>query len=280
MDRFDDDQQNSPAATANRLCGRTAVIASPDLEPPMPIEANSSSCFDEMVSSNFDTIHDEMHQEEALPPVNTPTEEGVGCYDVLCGRHKAAFNNVGNRRFRVTVSLALDRYLQAKSRKDRSVVIASVAALVHSIGGRFLQRKKGAWVELSEKEAHNKTGHALRDLAAAVAKNPDRSLPSMLAIAKETKTQIKASPAPTTVSTYDDTAVNNDSSRVLDMITTSTTPEPTVQPSPFDDTALDISPEELFDLHQAFAEGINDEEEDQMLAWLSGESSKVILHEV
>lgn len=94
----------------------------------------------------------------------------LGVYDVLCGRHKASFNNIGNRRFRVTVSLSLSRYMSAPSRKDKTVVIKSVAALIQSNGGRFLQRTRGAWVDLNEKQAHEKVGHALRDMAMASAK--------------------------------------------------------------------------------------------------------------
>jgi len=91
----------------------------------------------------------------------------LGPYDVVCGRHKAAFNNIGNRRFRVTVSLQLARYMAAPTRKDKSILIKSAAALVRSNGGRFLQRKNNAWVELDEKAAHDKVGHALRDMATA-----------------------------------------------------------------------------------------------------------------
>lgn len=91
-------------------------------------------------------------------------------YDVMCGRHKAAFNNIGNRRFRVTVSLSLARYVSAATRKDKSIVIKSVAALVRSTGGRFVHCRKGAWVELTEKQAHDKVGHALRDMAMAASK--------------------------------------------------------------------------------------------------------------
>lgn len=87
----------------------------------------------------------------------------LGLYDVICGRHKAAFNNVGNRRFRVTVSLALERYSTAPTRKDKSTVIKSVADLVRGNGGRFLKWKQGAWVVLNEKQTHEKVGHALRD---------------------------------------------------------------------------------------------------------------------
>lgn len=88
----------------------------------------------------------------------------LGLYDVICGRHKAAFNNIGNRRFRISVSLALEQYKKG-SREEKSLVIRRVADLVRSAGGRFLHIIGGAWVELNEKQAHDKVGHALRDMA-------------------------------------------------------------------------------------------------------------------
>jgi hypothetical protein len=99
----------------------------------------------------------------------------LGPYDVICGRHKAAFNNIGNRRFRFTVSLALERYLRAPTRKAKSLVIARLADLVHANGGHFFELKQNSssasednglqWVELSRKKSHQKVGHALRDMA-------------------------------------------------------------------------------------------------------------------
>ena len=112
----------------------------------------------------------------AAPPLLYTARE-IGVYDVLCGRDKAAFNNVGNRRFRVTVSLSLERYLQATTRKEKSVVIKSVVTMLHADGGKFLQQVSGSnnsnsndsdeplYMELNEKQAHEKAGHALRDMA-------------------------------------------------------------------------------------------------------------------
>jgi hypothetical protein len=91
----------------------------------------------------------------------------LGFHDVVCGRHKAAFNNIGNRRFRVIVSLALERFTNAPTRKDKSIVIKSVADVVRGCGGHFLQRQGGNWIELDEKQTHEKVGHALRDMAMA-----------------------------------------------------------------------------------------------------------------
>jgi hypothetical protein len=97
--------------------------------------------------------------------------EGVGPFDVLCGRDRNAFNNAGNRRFRVLVSQALDGYLKASTRKEKSTVIRSVVELVWRKGGRFLQESgdgtDGAkrYMEVDEKKSHEKAGHALRDMA-------------------------------------------------------------------------------------------------------------------
>lgn len=93
--------------------------------------------------------------------------DGVGPYDVVCGRQKAAFRNVGNRRFRVTVSLFMEKYTAAPTRQCKSKVIAAVAEQVKANGGRFLRRRNNEWVELDDKQAKEKVGHALRDMASA-----------------------------------------------------------------------------------------------------------------
>jgi hypothetical protein len=92
---------------------------------------------------------------------------GIGSFDVLCGRDKNAFNNAGNRRFRDLVSQSLECYMQASSRTEKSTVIRSVVERVRHLGGRFLQEDRSTHrcIELDDKKAHEKTGHALRDMA-------------------------------------------------------------------------------------------------------------------
>lgn len=93
--------------------------------------------------------------------------DNVGPYDVLCGRQREAFRNVGNRRFRVTVSLSLDKYLKAPTRYCKSNVIGAVVDQVKGTGGRFLKWWSNEWVEIDDKQAREKVGHALRDMALA-----------------------------------------------------------------------------------------------------------------
>jgi hypothetical protein len=92
----------------------------------------------------------------------------IGPYDILCGRHKTAFNNIGNRRFRVTLSLNMARYIKASKRSQKSEVIMSVTRFLReAVGARFLKKKGKGFVELDEKEARSKVGHALRDMSVA-----------------------------------------------------------------------------------------------------------------
>lgn len=100
------------------------------------------------------------------PPLPTELTGIQRTKQVIAGRHKEAFNNIGNRRFRVTVSLFLERYLIATTKQDKSMIIMEIVDIVNS-NGRFLKRRKGNWVELDEKEAKHKVGHALRDMVVA-----------------------------------------------------------------------------------------------------------------
>ena len=100
---------------------------------------------------------------------HTPSKiKTLGPYDILCGRSSTAFNNIGNRRFRMTISFNLKRYLDAPTRSDKSVVIWNIVKLLkEDVGARFLKTTKNGYVELSEKKMREKVGHALRDMAMA-----------------------------------------------------------------------------------------------------------------
>lgn len=102
----------------------------------------------------------------AQQPQPSPVE-ALGPYDIICGRNKLAFNNIGNRRFRVTVQLTMDRYMAATTRNETSKVIKYVADIVRENGGRFLRLSPDGkhWIELDKKHIHEKVGHALRDAA-------------------------------------------------------------------------------------------------------------------
>jgi hypothetical protein len=54
---------------------------------------------------------------------NVTTELGLNGI-LVCGRHsRRPFSHVGNRRFRVTIDLNLPRYLTAKLRRERELLL-------------------------------------------------------------------------------------------------------------------------------------------------------------
>lgn len=99
----------------------------------------------------------------------------LGPFDVLCGRDKQSYNNVGNRRFRVMINVNLPHYLKCKTRTDRSKMILALTYDLQEISChfRFFKRVKGVdkendcfrLVELDHKQSREKIAHALRDAA-------------------------------------------------------------------------------------------------------------------
>lgn len=101
----------------------------------------------------------------------------LGCNDVICGRHKDASNNIGNRRFRILVALSIQRYIAAPTRAHKSAVIRDIVEMIQSSGGRFLHLNKkpshSDWEELDDKQIHDKVGHALRDMSTSCKEKSD-----------------------------------------------------------------------------------------------------------
>ena len=93
----------------------------------------------------------------------------LGPFDVLCGRDKQSYNNVGNRRFRIMINMNLHKYMKCETRTERSNMILGLTYELQEFCGqlRFLKRVKGdnALVQLDYKQSREKIAHALRDAA-------------------------------------------------------------------------------------------------------------------
>ncbi|KAL3926436.1 MAG: hypothetical protein SGBAC_013475, partial [Bacillariaceae sp.] len=102
---------------------------------------------------------------------NTDNPVDVRPYDILCGRSKTCFNNIGNRRFRITIGMNVKKYDALPSRTERGNFIYDLAeTLKEDAGFRFIRiSKKNGRVELTGEEVRAKIGHALRDLSKAQA---------------------------------------------------------------------------------------------------------------
>ena len=115
------------------------------------------------------------HTDGSFNNSNVVSEPGP--YDIVCGRNSGAYNYIGNRRFRVTIEMNLQRYIDSPTREDKTNVIKSIVWMLHEqVGARFLKketskknsgsRRRGTprYTIMTDKQAREKVGHALRDL--------------------------------------------------------------------------------------------------------------------
>lgn len=98
---------------------------------------------------------------KSLPSIQDPR---LGPYDILCGRSRNSYNNVGNRRFRVSIRIFLQRYQRLDTRADRKVFIFDLTRLFREeIDFRFLKKDGEEFRDIGEIETRKKIGHALLD---------------------------------------------------------------------------------------------------------------------
>jgi hypothetical protein len=85
--------------------------------------------------------------------------------------------------------MSLDAYIKAENRFEKSLVVHSIVDNIKSAGGRFLKRDSNTkkWYELSDQQAKEKVGHAVRDAVNSYEGRKNKSRPS--------GSSIKSSPA-------------------------------------------------------------------------------------
>jgi len=86
--------------------------------------------------------------------------------DVVCGWARQHHRHAGNQRFRQVVEWTAPKYVEAKTKVDKTQVIASVVQRIRreSPGGGFVKRDfhSGRWYEIGDDKARDKVGHAIR----------------------------------------------------------------------------------------------------------------------
>ena len=99
--------------------------------------------------------------------------DALGPDDVICGRGSVAYNNGGNRRFRVLIGLNVDKYNNMHGRHRKGTFIRSLTyRITQKMGAKFYKVHKhkhnhnNTVTELTETQIRAKVGHALRDCSA------------------------------------------------------------------------------------------------------------------
>jgi hypothetical protein len=81
------------------------------------------------------------------------------------GRGKEAANAIGNRRLKILVETQLGKYLKAKSRGEKSIVVAHVLDTVQGAcpEGGFVKFDGSDWWEVDDNSARERIGSMFRD---------------------------------------------------------------------------------------------------------------------
>lgn len=130
------------------------------------IKNNKNTILDSFSSANTNQSTSSDAEEKGKDGVEYIDE--IGPYDIICGRNNGAQNWVGNRRFRITIMMNLQKYSEAPSREEKTQVIKSVIELLlntDEVGARFIKKVgEGMYVRLKDKQIREKVGHAFRDM--------------------------------------------------------------------------------------------------------------------
>lgn len=103
------------------------------------------------------TISAKSNRAKTKRPQQQQADIRVGPYDIICGRTSNAYNNIGNRRFRVTIRMFLQRYQDLATRADRKGFIHYLTGLFRNeIGFRFLKKVGDDFQDIGEIEARKK----------------------------------------------------------------------------------------------------------------------------
>lgn len=97
-------------------------------------------------------------QQDNLPrSIALPKDYSPQSFDVLCGRGRDYYQHVGNQRFRLIVSLSLQRYARAMTKHDKGLIIISIVDTIRQASphGGFIRfdRKSGNWYEIGDDAA-------------------------------------------------------------------------------------------------------------------------------
>lgn len=94
---------------------------------------------------------------------NGPTE-----FDILCGQSRVCANHMGNKRFQAVLDMYAPKYQAATTKQEKMMLTKEIVACIkEDTGGRFMKRKDGEWVEITDVAARDKVSHALRTKVAS-----------------------------------------------------------------------------------------------------------------
>lgn len=150
-------------------CGESAAMS--DCSMPLPPVTSSSSS---PASPEQDQQQPRRVSVESVEPKSIAAP---GPFDVICARGKSAYNHEGNRRFRMIVASAAERYSKVESKLQRSMIVTDIVDTIRSMGNGFVRRSSetGEWVQCSDVMCREKVGQHFRNALGCQYKSSTRS---------------------------------------------------------------------------------------------------------
>lgn len=112
--------------------------------------------------------------------------------NVVCARGRQAFRHVGNTRLRAVIQGQLQRYSNASSKMEKSLIVSDIADEVRKSGGEFVRynNKTRSMEKISERAVREKVGQGLRDALSNVYKSSSMAKSRRIAAQRKFEDQV------------------------------------------------------------------------------------------
>lgn len=89
-----------------------------------------------------------------------PSDFHPGPLDVICARGKQAYSHTGNKRLRVVIEMNLEKYNNASSKIEKSLIVSAIVDSVReaSSNGGFIKEEGGRMYIANDNVAREKVG--------------------------------------------------------------------------------------------------------------------------
>jgi hypothetical protein len=141
----------------------TNSVASTNIE-----DTNSVACTNNEESSSISqtiTRSRSNENQNDMMSIRNIVLEGLAPFDILCGKERTYEKYKGNQLFRAQIAAYTSQYQEATSREKMRITKLIIYSLKTKYQSRFLRLTKNGparyWEEISDRQARDKTSHAL-----------------------------------------------------------------------------------------------------------------------
>ena len=135
-------RKNATISTVTKVMTPSAYVGEQDNDDDDETHATRTAA---ATASAATTEQSTMSTPDGMTPLSTDFQPGN--LDVICGRGKAARNHEGNVAFRSYVETEIDRYSEATSKLEKTIIVSQIVQYIRSRSphGGFVKQEHGQW---------------------------------------------------------------------------------------------------------------------------------------